>query len=209
MMHEQKPLEIGDVFAWEPPPTVLGPALVDARGSPATEWYILRSAPQKEVAACIRLKVLGVAEAWFPVEGVWRQKRGALVPVRMERRIAPGYLFTAWEHEPRWHLLRDLSRGTVSGVVSIGDVPWSIPEETMGKMAKVPERIEALRREAEDRFLADRIARQPRRGEPARLLAGPFAGETVMVDGIRGDRVEWTLGAIKGTASVTALERFA
>jgi transcription antitermination factor NusG len=200
-MMNQRPPIIGERVEWQPPASLLGPEL------PSVEWYVLRSTPQKEVAACARLINLGVAEAWYPVEDVWRQKRGSLVPVKMQRRIAPGYIFTAWTHEPRWHLLRDRTRGAVASVVSLGDVPWCVPETAMAKMAKVPERIEAMRRDAEARFLAERAAREPRPGEPARLLSGPFTGEVVLVERVRGDRAEWSLGVIRGSASVTLMER--
>ncbi len=218
MMHEPTPLRIGDVAPepWRPPPTVLGPPLVkpgsvtedNPKGEPDFAWFILRCAPQKDLAAVFRLTLLGVDVAWIATEMVERAAKGGGTVQRV-RRLAPGYVFTGWSRQPRWHLLKELSRETVTGVVCIGDEPWEISENTLAQMKQAPERIEEMRRQEEAKREAERLANQPAPGEPARLLVGPLAGKVVLIEEVRAGRATFDIAGIKGSAAVTDLERVA
>lgn len=201
---------IGDVEPWVRPQGILGEPLETAA------WFILRTIPQREAAAKARLERLGVLEAWYPTVTVTRRRPRAAVMEERQRRVAPGYLFSRWGHEPRWHRVRDATNGWVASVVSVLDRPWSISEAVIAKMALVPHRIEEMRQAEESRILAeerqriaDRLANRPEPGQPARLLEGPLAGTVVAVLDVREGIVMWRADGFHGTAKVDAMERVA
>ena len=196
-------VKIGDLVPWEAKDGILGHELA------SPEWYILRTAPQREAAAKARLEKLGVLEAWYPTVTVTRRKPRAVVVEKRERRVAPGYLFSQWGHDPRWHRVKDLTNGWVSSVVCVCDRPWSVDEAVIAKMALVPHRIEEMRKTEERRRIAERLARRPEPGQPARLLDGPLAGTVVAVLAIRADVATWETDGFRGTTNVEAMERVA
>lgn len=203
-------VKIGDVVPWEPEQGILG------RDLATPEWYILRTVPQREAAAKARLEKLGVLETWYPTVTVTRRKPRALVMEERQRRIAPGYLFTQWGHDPQWHRVKPLTNGWVSSVVCVFDRPWSISEAVIAKMALVPHRIEEMRQAEEKRLMAeerqriaDQMALRPQPGQQAKLLEGPLAGTVVAVLAVRAGVVTWEAEGFRGTAKVEAMERVA
>lgn len=179
---------IGDVLPLEGTGIWGGPLRDDA-GAETVAWFIFRTPPMKEIAAEAWLTRQGVIEAWHPVITDWVPAKGAnprrrKIPIT--RRVAPGYVFACVDREIRWHVLFEAARGRVAKVVTLGGLPLAIPDAVIAQMQHVPRRVEALHKHAEEARLAEMLAKQPKPGETARVMAGALAGMVVEVESIHG-----------------------
>lgn len=139
------------------------------------EWYIFTTAPQMELPSIAWLCRNGVEDAWCPTETRFRKvPRGRRKKVPYEAPVAPGYLFARFEHRPVWHVLRERSKGKITGVVSRDGIPLEIAEDAISQMKHVPARIAAIKAREQER-------RRLKPGDEADIVAGPLEGWTVEV----------------------------
>lgn len=195
---------IGQVVPYEPVQGILGLPLA------APETYILRTMSQKEKGSAVKLEKHGIRETWYPAEEAWRIQRNAKRDrVKVERLIAPGYLWAEFDRAPVWHRLFDVMKGFVVGVVGIDGQPYAVPDAVMARMKLVPQRIEILRQEESIREKAERLARTPQPGTQARLIEGPLAGKVVDVTRVDYGIAFWIYEGIRGEAKLDTVERVA
>lgn len=164
-------------------------------------WFVLLPMPQCEAKVQAWLLVRGV-ESWFPTEIGWRIKAHSHRKEKYVRRIAPGYLFARFEAAPNWPALF-YSRHKVR-VVSIGDVPAPITDETMAQMQEVPHRLAEMKHRAAE-------ARIIRPHDKARITKGAFEGWTVDVSQVNGGIAKYVVSLFgaerEAEISITHLEK--
>ena len=174
-------------------------------------WFIFRVPPMKERAAAAWLMSNGALEAWYPTTTDWVPAKGSNPrrrKVPYERRVAPGYLFVCVDRVPRWYTLFEAARGRLSRVVTMGGLPFAIPDEVIGHMKLVPRRIQHLNDKAEAEQYAAWLAKQPVEGGLATVKTGPLTGVMVEVASIHGGLAQciaW--GFSKVTIEAGNLER--
>lgn len=175
----------------------------------APTWFILIAKPTRDQHLEAWLRKIGVADVWRPVEAAWKPCRGKRKKVAYERSIAPGYLFCLFDREPIWHVLWEQAGTRARGVVGHFERPLPIPERVMAQMRHVPQRIEVMRQQEEARRRAERLARQPVEGQPARPVSGALAGHVVDVARIHAGIAHFVVNGIEWTTPLDNLERVA
>lgn len=173
------------------------------------DWHIIEVTSTYESAACAILDWLGYPETFYPQRKVVnRPRRRATRPGPRYRYRAwvPGYVFLCAEHVA-CHIINGQHGRVHMRVLSPGGVPYRLTDEDMARMADVPQRVQALVDEARAREAAERAARRPVEGEPARIISGPFAGATGVVEAISGGVVQVLVGAVPVRAEIDRAER--
>lgn len=178
-------------------------------------WYAFRTPPMREAGAGAWLRKVGAVEYWFPVEPYrkWNSYLGEFVD--LERKVAPGYVFTLCDRVVNWDVLYAEAGRRLNGVVSLrSGKPMPISDRDFARMRQVPQRIEAeldrIRSESEAAAAEAeraRIAELPVAGALAMFTAGPFTGEIGPVIALSG---EWADVDCRGhviTAHVGILRR--
>lgn len=151
-----------------------------------SNWYALRTAPQREFAVETILKNEGL-RAFCPTEVRYRFVGKKKVP--QDYAMLARYLFAGGDGlfcAVRW--LRD--RGLVNGVVGIEGVPAPIPDAAVQRLARmsskpVPTRSTAIRKG----FAA---------GDTVEVLVGPLQALVVKVESIKG-RAAMVIAPMLGT----------
>ena len=144
-------------------------------------WFVLIVPPQGELAATAWLAREGVAEAWGPTEIVHvRQPRPPHKWIPRVKPIATGYLFARLPRRPIWPFLFDQSRGKITDVLRIGEMPVALADADLLQMREVPERLRHMREAAKE-------AATVRPGDTVTVTAGTLAGWQVTVDSVHGN----------------------
>lgn len=157
-------MRIGDKVAAVP-----REALTQA-GTP--RWHVFVVEPMREAGVRAWFEWRGL-EAWYPTETAWRRvARGPRAKVAYERRLVPGYVFVRFEGAPVWSAVRRCR--WLRRVVGRDGRPAAVSDAGMAEMARVPQRLEAMRRAAQE-------ARRIGPGDRARIRDGAMAGWVVEV----------------------------
>lgn len=184
-------------------PTV--PEMVPGHGiDAALPWFVMQVSSGRETLAEERLGELlegsprrdGEAVrrrlAWSPREHrIVRASRHAKARRRtIELSMLPGYCLIAVEDERLWPAVMDVRcpRGggrLVWEPIRVGNRPARVPESDMLGLIVMADRLGAHAAE-----MATAARRRFKGGERVPVLAGPFAGMTAKIDGMKGvDRV--------------------
>lgn len=126
-------------------------AIQSAEHAPPT-WFVFRS--PRHVWAANWFEANGV-EAWIPMQTRWQTRivQGRRKRVAVELPIIAGYVFAAFRGAPIWHEIRDRALGRITSVLCTSDgFPRPFTDQEMMAMSTVPHRLDALRREEEERL---------------------------------------------------------
>ncbi len=157
------------------------------------EWYALRVRGESKAKAKLEFAEVEVA---YPVERDIRFKNGQ----RVERLkpVIPGLIYAKFRAAPMWHVLKE--RGIITGVVCRDQTPIILPPDIIRRVMGLPTEAERL-------AAAKAELLRVREGDKARILSGPLAGMVVDVRSMRGSRVWWAAGFVKGEAEINGIER--
>lgn len=152
-----------------------------------TEWYCLRTAPQRELVLEALLRDYGL-RTFCPVETKWRR-----IGMKQKRTpyafaMLPRYLFVSGD-DP-WAIIRAHRHRGVQGVVGVAGRPVAIPERAIERLARIsgapiPTRSTPIRRS----FAV---------GDKVEILAGPLAAQIVEVARIKGRTAEVIISMLGG-----------
>lgn len=135
-------------------------------------WHVFVVQPMSEDSVRAWFARRGI-EAWFPTEQAWRRvPRARRKRVPYERRLVPGYVFARFDGEPVWSEVRKCR--WLRRVVGCDGRPAPVSDDAMAEMARVPWRLEAMRKAAEE-------ARRIVPGDRALIRDGAMAGWVVEV----------------------------
>lgn len=149
-------------------------------------WFVLIVPPQGELTATAWLSRQGVTEAWHPTETVYvHQPRHPHKLVPRVKPIATGYLFAKLERRPIWPFLFEQSRGKITDVMRIGEIPAALNDADLMQMRQVPDRLRDLREAAAE-------AKRIKPGDTVTILAGGFAGWQVIAENVSNGIVRFT-----------------
>jgi transcriptional antiterminator NusG len=153
----------------------------EAAGEPSAEWYVIHSysGMENKVKKNIehRAESMGMADRILqvvvPTETEIEIRKGARKEV--ERRVFPGYILVNMiMDEDSWYVVRNTPG--VTGFVGMGNKPTPLRQEEVDKIMR---RIES----DEPRI---KVSFQP--GEHVRIMSGPFAEFSGIVDEIYPDK---------------------
>jgi len=141
-----------------------------------SNWYAIRTAPQREFAIEQILRLRGVT-AFVPTETKWRRVGAKKKRTPVQRPMLPRYIMI--QYPDPWVVVRAMEHRGVSGVVCFGGVPAPIPERSIAWLAKrsgaaVPTRTVSVHR-----------AFAP--GDKVEIVSGPYRGWCVELKSIRGE----------------------
>jgi transcriptional antiterminator NusG len=165
----------------KPPENAGEPESVPAAEGPHAEWFVIHSysGMENKVKKNIehRAESMGmtdhILEVIVPTETEIEIRNG--VRREIERRVFPGYILVNMiMDEDSWYVVRN-SPG-VTGFVGMGNKPTPLRQDEIDKIMK---RIESD---------APRIKVSFQPGEPVRILSGPFAEFTGIVEDIYPDK---------------------
>ncbi|MFM7173175.1 MAG: transcription termination/antitermination protein NusG [Caldilinea sp.] len=165
----------------KPPENAGEPESVSAAEGPHAEWFVIHSysGMENKVKKNIehRAESMGmtdhILEVIVPTETEIEIRNG--VRREIERRVFPGYILVNMiMDEDSWYVVRN-SPG-VTGFVGMGNKPTPLRQDEIDKIMK---RIESD---------APRIKVSFQPGEPVRILSGPFAEFTGIVEDIYPDK---------------------
>lgn len=171
-------------------------------------WYIVQCPGGQEARAAVVLRRLGYGETFWPTRKVRltgvQIKRNAGKQFRVVPWV-PGYVFTCTDRLDVFRIHE--AKPITLHVLSPGGLPYALTDEDMGKMRDYPERIRAKVEEIAALEAAERAARLPRLGEPAKIVEGPLSGHSGAVVGKR--KGEWcvNLGALEAWVRAEWVER--
>jgi transcriptional antiterminator RfaH len=123
-------------------------------------WYLVKSQPQRESVAVVRLNQLGI-ETFCPYRKKVKRVRGNHKTERTP--LFPGYLFSKFNRDTQYRLVT-YAQG-VSKVVTFGEIPAVVDEEVIDSI--------------KDRMQNGFVVIQPqsfRSGDAVRIQDGPLAG---------------------------------
>ncbi|GIV69916.1 transcription termination/antitermination protein NusG [Caldilinea sp.] len=179
MAEQPKPKQPSGEMQTEQP--VVADESATAEEKPQAQWYVVHSysGMENKVKKNIehRAESMGmtdqILEVVVPTETEIEIRNG--VRREVERRVFPGYILVHMiMTEDSWYVVRN-SPG-VTGFVGMGNKPTPLSQEEVDKIMK---RIESD---------APRIKVSFQRGEHVRILSGPFAEFTGVVDDIFPDK---------------------
>lgn len=173
---------------------------VQGRDLPEPVWYVFGTPAMKERNAEAWLNHRGL-EVWYPREKAWRHNpRGVRKKVPYMRLIVPRYVFVQFTGEPVWHVVRKCP--WLSYVVGTpnGEEPMPISDRVMAQMEQVPQRLEKMRREAEER-------RRVRPGDRVKVIQGAATGWIVSVTEVHAGIARYIAGPLKGEVPVERVRK--
>lgn len=115
------------------------------------EWYLFPCFRQQWAANWFEAN--GV-EAWYPTTTRWetRFKGGRRMRVPVERPVVSGVVFAAFRGAPMWHIIRERAGPKLGRVLCVAGKPRAFTDAEMMQMTNVPHRLDAMRREEEERL---------------------------------------------------------
>ena len=149
----------------------------------AARWYVIHvySGFERKVAQSIReqaeQKGMGdsFAEILVPTEEVVELRRGA--KVSSERKFFPGYVLIKMEMtDDTWHLVKNTPK--VTGFVGASAKPTPLTQEEVDRIIN---QVSVAAEKPKPKF-------QFHRGDPVRIIDGPFSNFQGMVDEVNNDR---------------------
>jgi transcription antitermination factor NusG len=153
-------------------------------------WYVLRTQSKRELAAHEMLRDRGIT-SMVPMEH--RLVRPSRHSKRRELRSRPlmfGYLFLRAEAELPWQEIRDVP--DIRGFIAQDGEPYALPPSDVERLLSLSS-VSA----------ADNDPDKPiRPGDEAVIISGPFAGRTIKVDDIVGQRVRMLMEIFGSTKIV-------
>lgn len=168
-------------------------------GEAAPTWYILQVAPQRERATVQYLKQQKIY-SFYPDEKKVKVVKGK----RREtsRPIVSGYVYAKFQGKPQWDVLK--ARRLITSVVSVGGVPFIVPQPIIKRMQGLTVEVQDLR---EARREAERQLYQLSEGDMGEIMSGPFKGALVQIGAVGKNQVEWSNALIKGKAEIGVIRR--
>lgn len=188
-------LRVGDVL---PPPPQSRSLQV---GEIDPVWFAFTTPPLAEVKARAWLEKKGVA-AWMPTEKAWRKlpkaRPGFRHQIEYERMLVPRYVFGYFTGRPQWDLLK--ASRYLSGVVGHAGKPMAITDADLCKMENIPERLRAIRAQAErERTICA--------GDKVRILDGVMEGWLVDVQSVHNGIARFIVPILGETVSAIEVAR--
>lgn len=166
-------------------------------------WWIVSVSSGKEAPACAALARKGYPDAWYPKRKIdtrprsktarvkaARQRAGmpAPPPRYIERAWVPGYVFVD-APAIECHRINGMHGRLHMRVLSPGGEPYRLEDADMARMRDVPKRVREMVHAVAAAERAARAQVEPREGEPAKIVEGPFSGVSGPVTAMRGDEV--------------------
>ena len=188
---------IGDTLPPASPPRYFGDEITP-------RWHCVITPPSPKFHTDCRqfLRDAGMY-AFFPSEERVRVAHGKAVTT--EAPMLPGYVFAQFKREPRWYLWHRLK--WFARVFRIGDRPYVFDYSQIRHLQGLTVDADRLR-EAQDAMQAAAIAAaRPIAGQPARVISGPFAGQTVTPSSITADEAMFEIMGVKIRADTGILRR--
>lgn len=141
-----------------------------------SNWYAIRTAPQREFAIEQILRLRGVT-AFVPTETKWRRVGAKKKRTPVQRPMLPRYIMI--QYPDPWAIVRAMQGRGVCGVVCFSGVPARIPDHAVSWLARrsgaaVPTRSVPVHR-----------AFTP--GDRVEIVSGPFQGWCVELTEIKGE----------------------
>jgi len=146
-------------------------------------WYIVHtySGFEERVQETLRQRAeaMGMGDAFgeirIPKETVVEYKNGKKREV--ERKFFPGYILVEMEmSDPAWHVVRNTPK--VTGFVGTGKKPTPLsPEE----VAQILDQVTSAKEKPRPKYVFDK-------GEPVKIIDGPFSNFTGVVEDVNLDR---------------------
>ncbi|HEX2164257.1 MAG TPA: transcription termination/antitermination protein NusG [Thermoanaerobaculia bacterium] len=146
-------------------------------------WYIVHtySGFEERVRETLRQRAeaLGMGEAFgdirIPTETVVEYKGGKKREV--QRKFFPGYILVEMEmSDPAWHVVRNTPK--VTGFVGTGKKPTPLSQE---EVDNILEQVTSAKEKPKPKYVFDR-------GEPVKIIDGPFNNFTGVVEDLNLDR---------------------
>lgn len=185
-------LEIGDPWPFASARGITGGICVKP------VWHALITAPQREAKVASQLEN-AQTEIRYPVTEKVRHPNGRKQV--FEVPIVPRIIYARFRYEPMWDVMKE--RRVIVGVFCRDGQPIALTDDDVAKVMGLPteaERLEAERMEA----------LQPRPGEMAKIVDGPFKDFFVDVDRVAFGRVWYsTLTGIRGSIAEGKIQRVA
>lgn len=161
------------------------------------QWFILRTAPMKEMVSTVLLERMGCA-VLYPRELEYRQlNRYKRAKFKVLKPLAVGYLFVGFASDPNWHRVTSLP--SLSGVVGVMGKPLRIRFDHITHFLNA--NVDTIA-PPEQKFM--RTGREFGLGDIVEILDGPMRGEHVRVKTIKGRFAKALLSfGLGGEASAT------
>ena len=146
-------------------------------------WYIVHtySGFEERVKETLlqRAEALGMGDAFgdvrIPKETVVEYKNGKKREI--ERKFFPGYILVEMEmSDPAWHVVRNTPK--VTGFVGTGKKPTPLTQE---EVDQILEQVTTAKEKPKPKYVFDK-------GEPVKIIDGPFNNFTGVVDEVNLDR---------------------
>jgi transcriptional antiterminator NusG len=153
----------------------------EARGE--RRWYIVHtySGFEERVKETLRQRAeaLGMGDAFgdirIPTETVVEYKNGKKREI--QRKFFPGYILVEMEmSDPAWHVVRNTPK--VTGFVGTGKKPTPLSQE---EVDQILEQVTSAKEKPKPKYVFDR-------GEPVKIIDGPFNNFTGVVEDLNLDR---------------------
>jgi transcription termination/antitermination protein NusG len=154
-----------------------------SEGNGDRRWYIVHtySGFEERVRETLRQRAeaLGMGEAFgdirIPTETVVEYKNGKKREV--QRKFFPGYILVEMEmSDPAWHVVRNTPK--VTGFVGTGKKPTPLSQE---EVDQILEQVTTAKEKPKPKYVFDR-------GEPVKIIDGPFNNFTGIVEDVNLDR---------------------
>ena len=146
-------------------------------------WYIVHtySGFEERVRETLRQRAdaLGMGDAFgeirIPTETVVEYRNGKKKEV--QRKFFPGYILVEMEmSDPAWHVVRNTPK--VTGFVGTGKKPTPLSQE---EVDQILEQVTTAKEKPKPKYVFDR-------GEPVKIIDGPFNNFTGVVEDLNLDR---------------------
>ena len=154
-----------------------------SEGGGERRWYIVHtySGFEERVRETLRQRAeaLGMGEAFgdirIPTETVVEYKNGKKREV--QRKFFPGYILVEMEmSDSAWHVVRNTPK--VTGFVGTGKKPTPLSQE---EVDQILEQVTEAKEKPKPKYVFDR-------GEPVKIIDGPFNNFTGVVEDLNLDR---------------------
>ena len=159
----------------------------------ALHWYALQVPPQKEFVAQVILERYGLP-TYVPTRHEWRRRSKFSKEKELRSyAVAPRYVFAGFRPGlPLWFDLFNLP--VISAVVGISGTPVQIPAPAMRALLRSTG--SGLNSPAAHRFM--HTHHEFAEGDLVEVIDGPFAGQTVPVKSIAGNKAKVALALFGG-----------
>lgn len=153
------------------------------QGSHNLQWYIVHtySGFEERVRETLRQRAeaMGMGESFgeirIPTETVVEYKDGKKKEV--ERKFFPGYILIEMEmSDAAWHVVKNTPK--VTGFVGTGKKPTPLTQE---EVDQILEQVTTAKEKPKPKYVFDK-------GEPVKIIDGPFNNFTGVVDEVNLDR---------------------